>query len=60
MLLSGVAKTTGGAGGQRHAASEGATDTRTADDSGRCRCESRTARAEQQQQRPVSCCGCGR
>eukprot|EP00966_Prymnesium_polylepis_P002944 67167-Prymnesium_polylepis.1 len=57
----GVAKTTGEAGGRWHAASEGATnDAHTADGSG-CRCcESRTAGAEQQQQRPVACCGCGR
>eukprot|EP00966_Prymnesium_polylepis_P159069 3676269-Prymnesium_polylepis.1 len=50
----GVVETTGGGGGQWNAARDGATNARTADDSGCHRCESRTARPEQQQQRPVS------
>eukprot|EP00966_Prymnesium_polylepis_P196554 4554767-Prymnesium_polylepis.1 len=55
----GVVETTGGGGGQWHAACEDATNARTADDSGCHRCESRTAEAEQQQQRLVSRCGGG-
>ena len=60
MLLPGVAKTTGGAGGRWHAAREGAINERTADGSGCRRCELWTAGVKQQQQRPVSCCGGGR
>eukprot|EP00966_Prymnesium_polylepis_P228213 5281682-Prymnesium_polylepis.1 len=46
MLPPGVEKTTGGAGGERHAAREGANGTRTADDCGDRRGEARVANTE--------------